>query len=330
MEFKDEIWVLIDKRPGTATQAIALAEKLSSQNGLNFRTIHLTYSFLAKLPNFLLNNSLWRLSRKSRLALKNRIFSPSIIISSGRRSAPIALYLKNNSPQSVKIIQIMNPNLHFSQFDFLILPKHDKISKNHPNIIKSIGSLTRINDNLIKDECEKFSQTFNHINKPKIALFIGGDSKNTKFTSESALNLAKKVSHIANNMKATLIITNSRRTSETITQLIQENLTCDFQFFDWHKIKDNNPYFAIIGYADFFIATGDSVSMISESCSTGKPVYIFDEKNISSKKQRQFHQDLFTENYAHDLSDITDLTATSPTKKLEETNRISSLIRLKF
>lgn len=330
MTIKDEIWVLIDKRPGTAAQAIGLAEELSRQNGLNFKTISLTYSFLAKLPNFFLGKPLWRLSKKSRIALKNEHGSPKVIISSGRRSAPIALYLKNKSKNPATTIQIMNPNLPFSKFDFVILPKHDKIAKNHANILRTVGSLTRINDKIIKDECEKFSTTFKNIDSPKIALFIGGDSKNTTFTSQSAINLAKKASEIANYMKATLIITNSRRTGANITQLIQDNLTCDFKFFDWHHVKDNNPYFAIIGYADFFIATGDSVSMISESCSTGKPVYIFDEKNISSTKQRQFHRDLITENYALDLADIKDLTATNSTKKLEETKRISSLIRLKF
>ena len=330
MDIKDEIWVLVDKRPGTAAQAIGLAEELSRQHGLNFKIINLSYSFLAKLPNFFFSRSLWRLSKTSRINLKNHSYSPRVIISSGRRSAPIALNLKNNNQQAIKVIQIMNPNLPMSKFDFVILPKHDKISKNYPNVIRSVGSLTRINEEIIKNECEKFSQTFKNIRSPKIALFIGGDSKNTQFTSKSAINLAKKASKIATNMKATLLITNSRRTGTIITKLVQENLTCDFKFFDWQNVKENNPYFAIIGYADFFIATGDSVSMISESCSTGKPVYIFDEDHISSKKQRQFHHDLFSENYALDLAEINDLTPRTSTKKLDETHRISSLIRLKF
>jgi hypothetical protein len=53
--------------------------------------------------------------------------------------------------------------------------------------------------------------------------------------------------------------------------------------------KGDNPYFAMLGTADAIIVTADSVSMISEAASTGKPVHIIELEGGSAKFAR-FHQ----------------------------------------
>ena len=37
----------------------------------------------------------------------------------------------------------------------------------------------------------------------------------------------------------------------------------------------SNPYLGLLAIANFLVVTGDSASMLSEACATGKPVYIF-------------------------------------------------------
>jgi mitochondrial fission protein ELM1 len=323
MLVKNEIWVLSDDRPGTVSQSIGLA----CQMGIGYKIIKLTYNSLANLPNCLLNSSPLGLTASSRSQFKNLNHLPNIIISAGRRSAVIALYLKKLSQGRTKLIQIMNPNLSFRKFDFVILPKHDGIpeSQGH-NLITTIGALSKISDEIISSECKKFSADFTNITKPKIALLLGGASSKTKFSADSAANLARISSKIAKKMGATLLILNSRRTGDELTHALKSNLDCDFKLFDWQEVKDKNPYLAILGFADFFIITGDSVSMISECCSTGKPVYVFDEAEISAKKHRQFHRDLFAENYARKLSEnLLELENFSP-KKLQETKRVANII----
>lgn len=324
IEIKNEIWILADNRPGTFLQSIGLAEEL----GLEYKVINLAYSIFSALPNFLLSSSLLRLSNQSQKSLQDFNYLPKIIISAGRKSAPIALYLQKKSGNSTKIIQIMNPNLNFKKFDFVILPQHDNIDASaFPNVISTIGSLTKTNEKAISSEKEKFSSEFKNIDKTKIALLVGGSSKKTEFDKNSAEKLAKIASNIAKNMDATLLILNSRRTSAEITLAIKLNLNCDFKFFDWEEVKDNNPYLAIVGYSNFFIVTGDSVSMISECASTGKPLYIFDEKNISTKKHRRFHHNLFDENYARKLENGINILENFSHKKLQETKRVALLIK---
>jgi mitochondrial fission protein ELM1 len=327
MNIKDEIWILADDRPGTVSQSIGLAEEI----GFEYRIIKLTYSLFSILPNFFLSNSLLRLSAQSQKKIKDLNYLPNLVISAGRRSAPIALHLKNQSENKIKIVQIMRPDLDLKKFDFVILPKHDEVDeKEFPNVVTTIGSLTKTNENLIATEKEKFVSWFQNINKTKIALLVGGSSNKTEFTKSSAIKLAKIATEIAQKMDATLLVLNSRRTSDELTQAVKSNLECDFKFFDWKKLRDTNPYLAILGYADFFIITGDSVSMISECCSTGKPVYIFDEKEISAKKHRLFHQNLFAENYAKKLPKNSLKLENFLPQKLQETKRVAMMIRAKF
>jgi mitochondrial fission protein ELM1 len=327
MIIKDEIWILGDNRPGTVSQSIGLAEEI----GFDYKIINLTYNFLAFLPNFLFSRSMIRLTKNVKNKFQNLDYLPSIIISAGRRSAPIGLYLKELSDNRTKIVQIMNPNLNFNKFDFVILPKHDDVDESeHSNLITTIGALTKTNEKIIAKEREKFASWFAEIKKPKIALMLGGSSNKTEFTTDSGIELAQIISEITNNMDATLLVLNSRRSGDELSQAVKSNLNCDFKFFDWKETKNENPYLAILGYADFFVITGDSVSMISECCSTGKAVYIFDEKEISSKKHRKFHQNLIAKNYAKKLSrNIYELENFLP-KKLLETKRVANLIRAKF
>ena len=324
MEIKNEIWILADDRPGTVSQAIGLAQAM----GVEYKTIQLKYSFWARLPNFFLSESLLRISAENSEQFKNANYLPSHVISAGRRSAPIAVYLKEKSQNRSKIIQIMNPNMDFKKFDFVVLPKHDEVKEaGVPNLITTIGALTKVTDKIIASEREKFSEIFNDIKGVKIALLVGGSSNKTKFTADSAITLAQTASAITNKMNATLLILNSRRTGDELTHEIKSNLKCSFKFFDWLEMKDKNPYLAILGDADFFIITGDSVSMISECCSTGKPVYIFDEKEISSKKHRKFHRDLFAGNYARELLGGEKELENFVPQKLWETKRVALLVK---
>jgi mitochondrial fission protein ELM1 len=309
----NEIFVLSDGRPGNDSQTIGLAKKISEKTEFPYKIINISFDFL--LPNFLRKASLIGVSPDIKKKLREIKTFPKLIISAGRRLSPIALYLKKKSGGISKVIQIMNPELSFDKFDFVILPKHDfckhssfQATKNNSKIIQIIGSLNQINQCSTEKEAKKFSSKFAKITKIKIVVFIGGDTKNTKFNTDSALILADRLAEVAKKNNAILLISNSRRTSDKLTNTIKSRLKeneCEFEFFyykDFAGSDDNNPYFALIFYADFFVITGDSVSMISECCSTGKQVFIFDENKISSKKHTSFHQNLFDENYAKKFS----------------------------
>lgn len=329
------ILILTDDRAGNNSQAIGLANEIKQITKSDYETLNLNYGFLSFLPNFLLKFfPLCTFTTATKNKIKHLQKFPKIIISVGRRDALAAIYLKKESQNQSQIIQIMNPNLPYENFDLVILPKHDfkdkDVIKSLPkNIITTVGSLSKINDELIKEEQKKFSK-IRKIKGRKIALLVGGNSKNGVFTKKSAKKLAKLSSKIAKNMDATLLILNSRRTGAKNSEIIKKNLRCKNIFFDWQEVKNNNPYLAILGLSDFFIVTGDSMSMCSECCATGKSTYIFSEKKLASKKHQRLHQELFRLGFAKSLREKTIRFKKSSGKKLQETTRIAKIIAEKF
>ena len=55
-------------------------------------------------------------------------------------------------------------------------------------------------------------------------------------------------------------------------KILRDTLAGDKNFI-WDG-AGKNPYFAMLGWADAILVTADSVSMLSDACTTGKPVYL--------------------------------------------------------
>ena len=314
-----------------------LKEKFPNQNLPPLEIKNIRYNFFAKLPNFLKINGLFGVKQKFKQSLFNLPEAPQIIISAGRKNAPITLFLKNyyqnlavknGNPSDVFLTQIMNPNLRTSQiknFDLILLPSHDRsISK--ATIERIIGALGRVNNQLLNKEYLQFAPLFSQIHSPKIAFLLGGASKNNSFSNQTAKNLANHISQIVNNMNGHLLALNSRRTGNSITKIVDDNLTCSKTFFKWKQDSLESPYFAVLQTADFIVVTGDSVSMCCEVCNLGKPVYIFNPEEICSPKHLKLHQHLFDNGFAKKLDFNLNELGNYPANKLDETSRIADLL----
>jgi len=321
---RKKILILADERIGTYSQAEALA----IASGLKYKIIFLEYGFLKLLPNFVFSSSLIRLKKSIKKKLLNNIEPFDYIISAGRNPATICLFLKQYFYKKFKfkpqIIQILRPEISLKKFDFVILPNHDKLLFQPPkNILWSLGSLVK------KSFDERKPDKINDLKLPETNFFvvlIGGDSKNNKFSVENAEKLINISLKIKTNTNNSLIILNSRRTSLEINNYLNNLKQKDIIFYDYNIIKNKNPYIQILQLAKFIIITGDSVSMISDSCQFGKAVFIFDDQKICSKKHQKFHQELYKNNYALPLDKFNEKIAKSSFKILDEAKRISQQI----
>ena len=278
------IWVLIDNRTGNANQALALASKI----GFEYQVKKVRYNILVMLPNFLLG--LWPIHVKKSLldSLKNED-APDIIISSGRRTASLAVYLKKIYKNKTKLIQIMRPSLNPKGFDLIILPQHDNYRYILPNIVRIIGALNDVQKSIIESK-DLLKNNYPELKK-FIAVIIGGSTKKYKFRLEDAELLSDIICFISDNHSIPLFVTFSRRTPEKVKSIFKKKLLSSNIFYD---PKENlpNPYPAIIGEAEYIITTADSISMCSEAASTGKSIYVFCPENFQLKKHRFFIQQL--------------------------------------
>jgi mitochondrial fission protein ELM1 len=309
------IWAVIDDRAGNVGQVIGLAEAL----GRPYQKIEIKYNKFVNLPNIILGASLIGLSNKEVIAPPY----PDLVITAGRRSAPIARYIKKQSP-TTKLVHIMSPDFGHSDFDLIIMPEHDHV-KPAANIISTIGSLHKLTDNTLENERNNWSDKFAHLPKPYIVLLVGGSSKNGKFTTQHAKELGAMANQMAINLGGSLLITSSRRTDEAAKSALQAQLTAP-NYFYYFGAEGANPYLGYLALADYIIVTGDSVAMASEACFTGKPTYIYSPKAITGDKHRLYQKQLFTKNLAKPLIDIDSLEPFTPSFRLDETRRVAELV----
>lgn len=313
-----DIWVLTDSRVGNNNQAIALAEALSS----SYEIKNIDYNRLSCLPNFLLAIKPVHIQFKTLKSLYNAQ-APKLIISSGRKTAAIAVYFKKTFAKKPKIIQIMRPNLAFSAFDLVILPQHDSIYQLSPNIVRIIGALNNIKSKA-KEAIKSFREYYPEL-KNFIAVTIGGSSKRYNFDESEAQSLSLLLKQVVEHHPIPLFISFSRRTSSSVKQLIKNQFTWPHVIFDPDS-NIPNTYNGMLSAADYIICTADSISMCSEAAALGKPLYIFYTKNFNLKKHRFFVQQLIDLGIAKKFDQTTSSLENYSYAPFNELNRVVNIV----
>lgn len=329
------VWALTDERVGGNNQSIAVAEKLSPYYIIK----KINYNSLIFLPNIIRRGSLLGVDKGTSDNIEQDL--PDVVVCAGRRLSSVALNIKKRSGGRTFVINIMNPNMSFKYFDLVILPKHDNTPKYllKNNVIETNGSLSRVNSKKMHEESLKWKAFFRDYNRPLVSLIIGGDTKDYKFNPEEFGVMISNVSNLVNKMSGTLLITSSRRTSDECIKKIRQKVNCDYFFYDWkwendpNNMKKNqlgNPYFALLGLSDFLIITGDSMSMVSEACSTGKPSYVYMPKKSLSKKHLRFLKALMKDGYIKEFSKDTNNLEKYNYRELNELERVADIIEEKI
>jgi mitochondrial fission protein ELM1 len=125
--------------------------------------------------------------------------------------------------------------------------------------------------------------------RPYVSVLIGGSNAAYRLGPAEMTSLARQLVTVARDLKASLLVTPSRRTSEECLAILRAELA-PVPHYLWN-MSGENPYFGLLGLADYIVVTADSVNMVSESASTGKPVYVVDLPGGSAKFER-FHRAL--------------------------------------
>jgi mitochondrial fission protein ELM1 len=222
---------------------------------------------------------------------------PDLLIATGRHSIAASLLVKRLSGRKTRIVQLQTPAIAPSHFDLVVVPRHDGISG--PNIVSTKGALHRITPDVLREGAAKLAPRLSHLARPYIGVLIGGTNAAYQLERAEMTALAARLKAAAANANASLIITPSRRTGEDNIRVLKDTLG-DVPHFLWDGTGDN-PYFGILGLADYLVVTADSVNMVSEAASTGKPVYVAPLPGGSAKFDR-FHRMMREDSYVREFS----------------------------
>lgn len=310
------VWVLADPRAGTAAQALGIAERL----GVPFRTVPLAWGPAARLP--------WPWPTLAGLAGAGLAGAgsaesgrasiappwPRLVLSAGRRSAPVARWLGRHG---ARLVHCMRPGLGAGAFDLLVLGCHDA-PRPAPNILEVLGATHRVSPSRLAAARDEWA-SLAALPGPRVALLTGGPVRGEGMAPGVAAALAWQVAGFAGSVLATA----SRRTGAPATAAMAAALPgVPHRLFAWGDAGPN-PYLGFLAWADAVVVTGDSVSMLSEALATAAPVFVADPGGLG-RRHRALAESLFAAGQARPLHRAPDPFGR---EALDETGRVAAAIR---
>lgn len=278
MGFDSFGWVLHDGKAGMSSQAVGLAEAA----GFAFVEKRLEIRF----PWTCLPPLLWPAPLDAPGGTGSRLEPPwpDFVIACGRNAAMPALAIRRASGGRTITAQIQDPRIGRGEFDLSIVPEHDRLRG--PRVVVTRGAVHRVTLARLAAErgrCPGLAA----MPRPILTVLIGGSNKAYRLTLRRVEEIAEGVAAILRMRGGSALVTPSRRTGVQGVNLLQERLAgLPAEIWDG---AGENPYFAYLAFADAFLVTADSVSMISEAAATGKPIHILDLDGGNAKFAR-FHQ----------------------------------------
>lgn len=306
------VWTVSDGKAGMENQCLGLAEAL----GATPRNARIVWrrpwsALVPYLPTILP----WSLATGSDPLSPPW---PDVIITSGRQAAAAGLAVRRASRRKTLAVHIQNPGVPFGWFDLVAIPAHDR--KSGPNVVVTRGALHRVTLPRIAAAGQKLMPMVAALPRPWVAVLIGGDNGVYSLDPSTAAAIGGRLRALAQASGGSLLITPSRRTGAAAEAALRAAVT-DVPHRYWDQTGEN-PYFAYLGLADHIAATVDSVSMLTEAASTGKPLHLIDLPG-GSDKFRRFHQELIAAGIARPLG--ADLQSWSY-EPLDDTARVATAV----
>ena len=266
------VWVLTDDHPGNTTQSLGLAKAL----GWPYEVKELRFTWLIHLHDFLFGCfGATRLGlERTHSAVLTRPW-PDLVITTGWRTAHIARWIKKQSNDHTRLVQMGRKGTHVARlYDLAISCRYFRLPP-HSRRIETLVPLTEVSSEQLRQTAERWQDLLANTRRPRIALLVGGTSYECRFDEETAYRLGVEVRSFAETMGATVFATTSRRTGPQATVALKKGLGDSCYLHEWQPDQSENPYVAYLASADILIVTGESESMLADAAATGKPLYIY-------------------------------------------------------
>jgi mitochondrial fission protein ELM1 len=185
-----------------------------------------------------------------------------------------AMWIRDQAQGRTKIVVIGKPSTRLETFD-LIIPSGENQLPPLDIVLPITLPLMQVNEAAVAAAVETWKPRFADLPKPLIAFLVGGPTGPFVFDAKAVNRLIEAVAKVAAE-GGTPYITTSRRTPPAVVDALKARLPTAGHLFEWSADATENPYHALLGLADGFVVTGDSISMIVEVARMGKALEIFE------------------------------------------------------
>jgi uncharacterized protein len=259
------IWVLCGVRAGDTAQVLELARRV----GGNVVAHQLTFNWRHHLPNWLLGASAASLEERSRATLIPPW--PDLVIATGKRTTPVALWIKQQSEGKTVVVQLGRPRMAFRHFDLIVTtPQYGLPAAENVVRLDLPFAAPKVQEKAVLDH---WRRQWKALPRPLIAAAIGAAKFPLRLGATQLDEFGSALGALARREGGTILLFGSPRSAAGSVERVRTQISGSIWIGDGSG--PGNPYQAALSLADMFAVTGDSVSMASEMVATGKPTHVF-------------------------------------------------------
>jgi mitochondrial fission protein ELM1 len=141
------------------------------------------------------------------------------------------------------------------------------------NVVPVSLPLMQVDASAVAAAAEVWRERFAGLPRPLVAMMVGGPTNPFVYNRTVARRLVAMAEDVVAR-GGTPYLTTSRRTPPSVVTALRAAVPPEARFFAWTPESQDNPYLGLLGLADGFIVTGDSISMMVEVARLRKPLAI--------------------------------------------------------
>ncbi|XP_068660119.1 mitochondrial fission protein ELM1-like [Aristolochia californica] len=271
---------------------------------------------------------------------------PLLVVASGRDTISLASSVKRLAPENVFLVQIQHPRTHLNRFDLVVTPEHDYypltpqgqqetsqflrhwITPREPperHVVLTRGALHQADAAALRAAASTWHDELAPLPKPLLVVNIGRPTRHCRYGADLAKQLAFSLQSVLASC-GSLRVSFSQRTPKKVKNIILKEFSYHPKVYIWDG-EDPNPHMGHLAWADAFVITADSVSMLSEACSTGKPVCVIGADRCTWKF-KAFHKALQDHGAVRPFQGKEDMSESWSYPPLNDTAEAAARVRL--
>lgn len=264
------VWVLKDHKAGHTTQSIGLAEAL----GFPYEVKELRFDILNHFSNRVRGASTLGLNTTGSAPLSPPW--PDLVISTGRRTAPVARWIRQQSRARTRLVQLgRRGGETVDAFDLVVACSHFRLPL-HPRRMEITAPLNAVTPERLAAAADRWrGRLFTGAARPHVVLIAGGTCARYRFDAAVARRMGEEVRALAASAGGTVFAITSPRTGAEATAALRAGLGESAQVHVWRPGESDNPYMGYLALADVIVATGESESMLAEAVAAAKTLFIY-------------------------------------------------------
>jgi mitochondrial fission protein ELM1 len=271
-------WILLGSKGGDNAQLRVLAKAC----GFQLREIALDFTEQYRRTNVRLGATLDTLTDEARQRLMPPW--PDVVCSSGRRSVPVARWIKQQC--GAKLVHIGRPWGHLRWFDLVLAMPQYRV-RNRSNVFQARMPFNALDPVALEAAAARWREDFSRFQRPWIAVLLGGASVPLTMDAATAATIAKQASQHATSQGGSVLALTSPRTSAEARDAFFAALTAPGLRHAWRPNDADSPYLGALALADQFIVSGDSASMLAEAVRRNRPVHVARLPMLLRKKRKR-------------------------------------------